>query len=380
MKEKFQRYLHVDADMFFAAIEIQRHPEWKGKAVIIGHPSQARSVVSTASYEARSYGVHSGMPVKTALKLCPNGVFVLPDHTLYSQISRKMFIIFEKFIPDIQAMSVDEAYANINSLSLLYDSEEVLAIRLKEEIRSSLGITVSVGIASTRLLAKISAGKHKPDGLTIVVPGNEKAFLSEIPVAEVPGIGKKTQTLLHSKNIVLMRDIYHYSLKELLVQFGSTGLYLWNTYHAIEEEVMVCKNPSMSREYTFDENTSDPEKIKKVLLKLSKDIGFSLRTKQVTAFTVGIKLRFPPFRTITRQSTHSTPLQSDLDLYHAVCTLYQPYFWQSLRLIGIFVSNFTQDRALYDEHEDKKELLDSAMDTVRNKFGKSKLKRLLELS
>lgn len=380
MKEKFQRYLHVDADMFFAAIEIQRHPEWKGKAVIIGHPSQARSVVSTASYEARSYGVHSGMPVKTALKLCPNGVFVLPDHTLYSQISRKMFIIFEKFIPDIQAMSVDEAYANINSLSLLYDSEEVLAIRLKEEIRSSLGITVSVGIASTRLLAKISAGKHKPDGLTIVVPGNEKAFLSEIPIAEVPGIGKKTQTLLHSKNVILMRDIYHYSLKELLEQFGSTGLYLWNTYHAKEEEVMVCKNPSMSREHTFEENTSDPEKIKKILLKLSKDIGFSLRKKQVTAFTVGIKLRFPPFRTITRQSTQSTPLQSDLDLYHAVCTLYQPYLWQSLRLIGIFVSNFTQDRALYDEHEDKKELLDSAMDSVRNKFGKSKLKRLLELS
>jgi DNA polymerase IV len=380
MNERFQRYLHLDADMFFAAIELQRHPEWKGRAIIIGHPSQSRSVVSTASYEARSYGVHSGMPVKNAVKLCPEGIFVLPDHTLYSQISRKMFAIVEKFMPDIQIMSVDEAYARINSLSLLYDSEEVLAIRLKEEIRSSLGITVSVGIASTRLLAKIAAGKHKPDGLTIIVPGNEKAFLSQIPVADVPGIGKKTQTLLHAKNIVLMKDIYHYSLKELLDDFGSTGLYLWNTYHAKEEEASTCKNPSISREHTFEENTSDPEKIKKILLKLSKDIGFSLRKKQVAAFTVGIKLRFPPFRTITRQNTQSTAIQSDLDLYHAVCTLYQPYLRQSLRLIGIFVSNFTQERALYDYQEEKKELLDTAMDTIRNKFGKSKLKRLIEIS
>jgi DNA polymerase IV len=380
MNEKFQRYLHVDADMFFAAIELQRHPEWKGKAVIIGHPSQARSVVSTASYKARTYGVHSGMPVKTAIKLCPNGVFVLPDHTLYSQISRKMFGIFEKFIPDIQAMSVDEAYADISSLLLLYDSEEVLALQLKEEVRSCLGLTVSVGIAGTRLLSKIAAGKHKPDGLTIIAPGNEKAFLSKLPVADIPGIGKKTQDLLHSKNIVLMEDIYHFSLKQLLESFGSTGLYLWNTYHAKEEEAGPCKNPSISREYTFEENVSDPEQIKKILLKLSKDLGFSLRKREMKASTIGLKLRFPPFRTITRQNTQSTAIHSDLDIYHSACKLYQPYLRQSLRLVGIFVSNLSQERALYTCEAEKTELLDSAMDSVRNKFGKNKLKRLMEIS
>jgi DNA polymerase-4 len=377
---KFQRYLHVDADMFFAAIELQVHPEWKNKPVIIGHPSHPRSVVSTASYEARKYGVHSGMPVKTAVKLCPEGIFVQPDHALYNQFSHKMFELFKRYVPDIQAMSVDEGFADISSLMLLYESEEVLAIRLKEEIHSSLGLTVSVGIASTRLLAKIAAGRHKPDGLSIVIPGNEKAFLSRVAVAKIPGIGEKTQALLNSRGIVLMQDLYPFSLKEIVHLFGSTGLYLWNVYHAKEEEVICTKNPSISREYTFEENISDPDKIKKVLMELSKDIGFSLRQKKTKAFTLGIKLRFPPFRTITRQSTQTKAVQSDLDLYHFACVLYQPYIKQSIRLIGIFVSNFNCDEELYPDEEEKTELLDSAMDSVRNKFGKSKLKRLLEIS
>ncbi len=379
MKEKFQRYLHADADMFFAAVEMHFHPEWKDKALIIGHP-YSRSVVSTASYEARKYGVHSGMPMQKAIKLCPQSIVVPPDHRRYGEISQKMFRLFRNFADSVAELSIDEGVMEISSSLMLFGGEEALALQLKEVVSHALGITVSIGIANTRILAKIAAGKHKPNGLTIVLSGHEKEFLKNLLLKEVPGIGSKTLDQLGKKGLNTIGDCYQYSLKEITEQLGHTGLMLWNLYHAREESMKTAKQPSISREITFLENQYSETIIKKTLLKLSKDLGFTLRKRSMQASTIGIKLRFPPFETITRQKTLDKAISSDLDIFQQVCLLYHPFLRRELRLIGISLSKLSSYEDLYSDDNTRQHILDHALDSIRKKHGKNKIKRLMELS
>ena len=375
--------LHVDMDAFFASVELLHHPEWRGKPVIVGSGPHERGVVSTCSYEARKFGVHSAMPSRTAYERCPQAIFVRPHMELYQAVSDQVFEIFEHYTPYVEGVSIDEAFLEISGSLHLHGSAQALGEALRKEIRETCGVTCSVGIAPNRLLAKIGSEQNKPNGLTLMPfePPAIADFLKPKPIGILWGIGKHTEAVLRPYGIVTCGDLQRLPLGQLETILGSrTGAESLRSYAFGISDDKVYWEPSdeksVSREHTFDEDESDREKIREKLLELVTDVGRRFRTSQRWARTARIKLRDADFNTITRQTSFDAPARDDISFREKALELFDRETVGSIRLIGFGIANIqgtpdTGELSLFadpkDAQREKRERLSAALDKLRDK-------------
>ena len=371
--------LHIDMDAFFAQIEQIDNPELKGKPVIIGNNSN-RGVVSTASYEARKYGIHSAMPVFQAKKLCPKGIFVPTRMERYREVSYKIMNLLTNFSPIVEPVSIDEAYIDITGCSRLFGDNRQIALKIKKTIFNDTQLTSSIGIAPVRFLAKIASDINKPDGITIISDNHMYNFILSLPVKKIPGIGKKAQKALQLIGILTMQDVKNCPMPILLKKLGKSGIRLKEFANGIDKTPILFSNriKSVSTEETLSENTWSKEILKKFILKQSETIGHRLRKKKLKAKTINIKIKESDFKLIVRSTTILTPTNTSIIIFREALKLFDNYpFIKKIRLIGVGTSglvpeNFPIQEDLFQEEEnpDKKwEEVDKTVDLVTQRFG-----------
>ena len=381
--QQIRVYFHVDLDAFYASVEQRDHPEYRGKPVIIGLVGP-RNVVSTCSYEARVYGVHSAMPTTTAYRLCPNGIFVPGDMQKYSQVSHQVMSILREYAPEMHQVSIDEASLDMTGTKRLFGPARPLANFIKDRIKSEIGITMSVGIATSPFIAKMASDYNKPDGLCVVSPGKEQVFIDTIGLSKLWGLGKSGLATLQSKHISTPEQVRQYDLPTLQRMFGmSFGQYLYNACRGIDPGTMYqkSKSRSISTETTFYEDIKDEQTLCQVLLGMSSEIMARSFDESVMARTVGLKLRWgADFRTITIQDTPEDPILNTDQVYKIAKRLLLSKWksGQGIRLIGLGLyqlytgSQPIQD-SLFSETDHKKRDLDRVIHALGSK-GLSLLK------
>ena len=371
-------FFHVDLDAFFASVEQLVHPEWKGKPVIVGGlPGDRRAVVSTASYEARKYGVHSAMPLERAVELCPNAIFTRANHGLYSEHSQKIMEIFGEFSPDVKQISIDEAFLDMTGTERLFGNAEECALKLKREVFERSGLTVSVGVATTNYIAKICSGLKKPDGLCIVAPGDEEKFMLELPLEKVWGVGKKSLERLKAAGFNTTKDIKSHSLKLLESVFGQAqAAFLYNVVRGIEPPGFLeeSQSHSSSIESTYDYDLTENTQIERAILDLSERLMFRLLKQNATGKTVSVKIRYDDFHTVNAQNTSAQNVTSVDDLYSRAMKIFRSKYQagRAIRLLGISVNNTTdadseKQNELFDFGQSKRKALEKAILKISQK-------------
>ncbi len=367
--------LHVDLDAFFAAVEQRDRPELRGRPVIVGGggPNQ-RGVVSAASYEARRFGVHSAMPLRTAGRLCPQGVFLPVDGRRYQQASREVMAILRRFTPQVQPISIDEAFLDVTASRALFGDGETIAHRIRDAIRDEVGLTASVGVAATKLVAKVASDLRKPDGLVVVPPGEEAAFLAPLPISRLWGVGEKTAASLLDYGVRTIGDLAAIDPAVLERRFGRHGAALVDRALGIDADPVATGEPakSIGHEHTFDVDTSDREVIERTILGMADGVAWRLRASGIRAATITLKLRDSGFNTITRQVSLENPADLTEPIYEAALALVRKELHgQRIRLVGVTASNF-RDReqlALFAAADPKRHQAAEALDTIRRKYG-----------
>jgi len=349
--------LHADMDSFFASVEIREHPELRGKPVIVGadpKEGKGRGVVSTSSYEARKFGVHSAMPISRAYQLCPDAAFIRPHFKLYEEASRAVMEILRQYCDQVEQVSIDEAYLDLSSLES-FDSARRMGEKIKSEIREREGLSCSIGIAPGRIIAKIATDSAKPDGLTVVNPEMAASFLSPLPVEKIPGIGKKTGSILHNIGIFTIGDLARADIQKLIGKFGRSAIGLQKLARGGDESGVreFQGNRSISREITFADDIADPQVLLQTLEDLSHDL-FSVITDEKIAFkTVTVKIRCHDFFTRTKaRSTelHHTDLRAIISLSREL--FIELYSGEKVRLLGLRLSSLRgEDAAQKQIHE-----------------------------
>lgn len=369
--------MHVDMDAFFASVEQRENEDLKNKPVIVGGLG-SRGVVSTASYEARIFGVHSAMPMVIARRKCPQGIFLPARHALYQQVSQNIFKIFALFSPCVEPLSIDEAFLDITGMEKLYKGKEELAVRLKEKIYQQTGLVASVGIAPNKFLAKLASDLKKPDGLVIIEQGDEAAAIKNLPLRRLWGVGGKTEEKLVRLGFSRIGDIAAADFSLLKQHFGiHTASHLYELSHGRDTRAVEAENirQSIGQEITFEEDLQDGEAIKKVFLQLAEKVGFRLRQSGQKAKTIQIKVRTASFQTCTRSQTLGEATDFDQDLYLVAWDLYQKiHLTESIRLLGITAANFVEEfqESLFEAPgKEKKERLYQTLDHLKLRFGES---------
>ncbi|HEV2420310.1 MAG TPA: DNA polymerase IV [Candidatus Acidoferrales bacterium] len=376
--------LHVDMDAFFVSVELLERPELRGLPVVVGGQKDQRGVVTSASYEARKFGVHSAMPLRTAGKLCPHAVFLDNRHERYSQWSDRIAAILGKYSPVVEMASIDEAYIDLTGTERMLGPSLAAAHRLLAEITSSTGLPCSGGLAATRLVAKVASDQAKPRGLVWVPSGAEAAFLAPLGVRKIPGIGKVTDAALAAQQIRSVQDLAMAPLERLEEMFGRWGTALYRKARGDDTyEFFIDAEPkSISHNCTFREDTAHSETVESTLSWLAQKAGKRLRETGLFFRTVTLTLRFANFHTITRSRT--LPEAADLDstiLKTARGLLREAWNGSAkLRLVGVALSSFlaasaaTGQLELLDSgHYEKLKRLAQATDHLRDRFGFSKL-------
>jgi DNA polymerase IV len=343
-----KKIIHVDMDAYFAAIEIREDPSLKGKCVIVGGPPNSRGVVSTCSYEARKYGVHSGMSSYQAWRLCPQAVFVHSHFQLYKEISRQVRDIFYQVTDLVEPMSLDEAYLDVTENKMQEQDAEVLAKWIKAQVYSCTQLTCSAGVSYNKFLAKIGSDLNKPDGLTVITPENAQDLLFVLPIGKFHGIGRVTAARMNKMGIYNGKDLYQVKLKELMRVFGKAGFFYYNVVRGIDQrEVITSWDPkSISCESTFHEDIGDLDELLSRLRKLAERLATRMAMKHIQGQSLVLKLKYDNFEYITRSM--SLPLST-----HERDTLYS--FGEQLlianwdaerkvRLLGLGVGKLDCDR------------------------------------
>jgi DNA polymerase IV (DinB-like DNA polymerase) len=348
--------LHLDMDSFFASVEVREDPDLTGKPVVIGadpQGGQGRGVVSTCSYEARKYGIHSAMPISKAFQLCPGAVYLPVRMQLYREASDRIMRILSGYTDRFAQVSIDEAYLDVTATGS-FENALLHADRIREDIRSSEGLTCSVGVAPGKILAKIASDHQKPDGMTVVTPDRAAEFLAPLPVKKIPGIGKKTELGMHRLGIVTIGQLAAYDVQELIARFGRWGIALRQLANGIDESEITERGgrKSISREITFGEDTGDLHLLARALDALADDVHRRLQVADLRCRTVTVKVRFSGY--ITRTRSRSLPhCTNDPDaIGGAIRSLFREmYTGAKVRLIGVRLSNF-------DETSSQQTLLD----------------------
>jgi len=379
--------LHVDMDAFFAAVEQRDHPEYAGKPVIVGSDpkeGKGRGIVSTCSYEARKYGVHSAQPISRAWKLCPHGIYVLPDMEKYARVSDQMIGIFFEFTDLIEQVSIDEAFLDVTGSEQLYGSGGEIALKIKERIRRELKLTASVGMAGNKFVAKVASDLKKPDGLVVVQPGHEREFLAPLPVGRLWGVGPKTEAVLRKAGIERIGQIAELPHGDLIMRLGKNGAHLWQLAHGIDDRPVVREQEvkSIGHEFTFEQDTGDRELLKSTLLGLSEKVSVRLRAHHARARTITVKYREADFSTYTRRVTLEEAVDTAEKIFPAALGLLNSLLRPGIlvRLIGVSGSNLVTESSgeqmeFFSEPQQKDRKLASAMDAIVRRFGDSAITR-----
>lgn len=361
-------FLHVDLDAFFASVEQLDFPEYRGKPVIVGgKPGDRRSVVSTCSYEARKFGVHSAMSTAKAYELCPQGIYVYGRMYRYHEKSCEVMTILSEFSPDVQQMSIDEAFIDITGTERLFGIPDETAKKLKKRVFDETGLTISVGIASNKYIAKIASGMSKPDGLFHVKNGEEEHFMLSLPLEKIWGVGTKTRERLHTAGFFNAQSIHNASLPLLKSIFGEcTAGFLFHAVRGKEVETFDHKtsSKSISEERTFEYDISDTYALETILMELSQDIFFRLLREQLHSKTVHLKIRYEDFTTVSIQETQKTVFSTSESLFDKARELFYKKYekGRGIRLLGAGVQNVEKGLG-----EDQQELFD---------FGQVKIQKL----
>ncbi len=385
--EKERYIVHVDMDAFFAAVEQRDHPAYRGKPGVVGADpkgGKGRGVVSACSYEARKFGIHSAMPISQAYGKCPGAVYLLPDHNKYERVSGEIFEILKRFSPDLEPISIDEAFLDITGSYHLFVSPENTCSKIKEAIKKETGLTASIGLAPNKMTAKIASDIGKPDGLVIVNTNELLNFLHPFPVETLWGVGKKTKEEFKKNGINIIGDLALQDHIRFLRQFGKAGEHVWLLANGIDprEVESTAGVKSISNEYTFEVDVADSDKILDVLMRLSEKVSRRLRKKGLTGKTITLKIRFSDFKTFTRATTLDAPTNFIEDIYKTCAGKIKGFDLRKrhVRLIGVHVSNLagsSGQRSLFEDSPsnlDKKEKLHQALGKIKDKFGEKAIK------
>ncbi|HEY4878119.1 MAG TPA: DNA polymerase IV [Candidatus Acidoferrales bacterium] len=373
--------LHVDMDAFFVSVELLARPELHGKAVVVGGQRDQRGVVTSASYEARKFGVHSAMALRTAAKLCPHAVFLNSSHGLYGKYSDQIATILSKYSPVVEMASIDEAYIDLTGTEKLHGPPLAAAHKLLTEITKTTDLPCSGGLAATRLVAKIASEQAKPRGLVWVPAGTEESFLAPLAVRRIPGIGKVTDAGLKDLGIETIAQLQKLSAESLEKSFGAWGQALYRKARGIDAyEFFVDAEPkSISHNQTFGEDTRDREQLETTLSYLCQKAVKRMRDTGLHARTVTLTLRFASFITITRSETLHEPSDLDSVFLQSIRNMFART-WDGksdLRLVGVALTAFSGGPQQFDllepDRREKLERLAQATDRLRDKFGFSKL-------
>ena len=375
--------LHADMDAFYAAVEQRDDPSLRGKPVIVGGLGK-RGVVSTASYEARRFGVHSAMPGAIAHRLCPDGIFVRPRMDVYVRVSQEIREIFSRFTPEIEPLSLDEAFLDVTGSRLLFGDGAAIAREIRRLVELRTQLTVSIGVASSKYVAKVASDLDKPDGLTLVPRGGERAFLRELPIKRLWGAGKVAQSKFERFGLRTIGDVQDFGERSLVAAFGEqAGRHYWRLAHGDDERPVVRGRAakSISHECTFGDDLVGREHAHAVLLELCEGVGARLRAQRLFAQTLRLKLRFPPFETKTRQLAIDPASAADRVLHELAKQLYDaavPEDERPIRLLGVAADKLIpQDRvrqgSLFVRRESREERVLDAFDTIRERFGKGSI-------
>lgn len=337
-------FLHVDLDAFFASVEQLDNPQLQGKPVIVGAiPGSKRGVVAAASYEARKFGVHSAMPIDQAYKLCPQGIYLRSNMRRYREKSQEVMAIFAEFSPDVQQMSIDEAFIDLRGTERLFGPPEKTALAVKKRVLETTGLTVSVGLASNRYVAKIASGMSKPDGFFYVPPGEEAAFMEKLPLSKVWGVGEKTLLRLKSHGIHTVQDGIKTPLPVLEGFLGhSSAQFVYRALRGMEASNFrdAPESRSISAENTYEENLVDRYIIGTALMDLCQNLMFRMMKEDWKSKTVCVKIRYADFTTTSIQETSLRYVSSAEDLFHRSTELFDKrYNGSGIRLLGIGLMN-----------------------------------------
>jgi DNA polymerase-4 len=371
-----RRILHIDLDAFFVSVEQARAPELLNKPVIVGGQPDRRGVVASASYEARVFGIRAGMPLSQAYRLCPHAVFLQGSFQAYRDASEKFMEILANYSPCLEPAGLDEAYLDITGCEL-FGTPHQLAILIKKRVKKELKLIASIGIASCKVVAKIASDSGKPDGLIEVSAGQEKDFLSPLPVSSLPGVGKKTEQFLKAMGIKTIGQLASVPAEVIKNRFGNYGLMIHNHANGFDNRDVEERGQakSISRETTFAEDTSDKKFIQSILRYLCERVGAELRQETKHARTVILKLRYSDFETITRRFSSTKAVDADELIFDGAVKLLELALSgkkKPVRLIGVGVSSLVSDGkqlGLLDSSPQRFGSLDKAVDRIRNKYG-----------
>jgi DNA polymerase-4 len=364
--------VHIDLDSFFVSVERKFDPSLIGKAVIIGG-SVDRGVVSSCSYEARAYGVHSAMPTRQAVKLCPHAIVLHGSHGRYSEASREVTQIIHDSVPLYQKTSVDEFYIDLTGMERFYDCYQI-ASNLRQKVIRETGLPISFGMASGKTVAKMATNQAKPNGQLYIKHGEERAFLAPLPISKIPGLGESTAKKLYQYGIEKIGDLQRTNVRFLEAVFGKGGTYLWERAHGIDHSEIVphSDRKSISTEHTFFSNVSDQRTLENILVSMTEELSGKLRRENKLSSCMAIKIRYANFETHTQQQ--KIPLTAaEHILIPGVKNLLKKAWnqYRPIRLIGVRLSDLCSGSYQINLFEDNEEQirLYQAMDRINFKFG-----------
>jgi len=372
--------LHLDMDAFYAAVEQRDRPELRGRPVIVGADpkgGRGRGVVSTASYEARRFGVGSAMPISVAYRLCPAGVYLPVDMEKYAAVSKQVMAILRGVTDLVEPLSIDEAFLDVTASRRALGTGDVIARRLKDEIRATTGLTASVGVATCKLVAKIASDLRKPDGLVVVAPGTEAEFLAPLPVRRLWGVGPKTEEGLATVGVQTIGDLAALAADTVSKRLGTHGQDLLELARGIDDRPVLteAEAKSLGQEHTYDEDTADTARLRKTLLDLADGVAARLRAADLRCRTVTLKYRDETFHTVTRAETLADPTDSGRRLFDVAWRLMAGVHGRrKVRLLGIYASGLGAERQL-DLFAAGSPAVDRLRDRVVERFGDGSLTR-----
>jgi DNA polymerase-4 len=372
--------LHADLDAFYASVEVLDDPSLRGKPVIVGGDPEARGVVSAASYEARAFGVHSAMPLRTAHRLCPTGVFLPGRFDRYRELSRQVMRIFASYTPQVEPISLDEAFMDVTASRAVFGDGETIARSLKQRVLDEAGLVVSVGVATNKLCAKVASDLRKPDALVVVPPGGEAAFLAPLPVTRLWGVGPKTRQTLADYGVATIGQLAAMPEGTLRRRFGIYGAELRLRALGVDpSKVSSGAAPkSIGHELTFNHDVTDPARLEATLLDLAESVASRLRNHHMAAGAVQLKLRYEGFDTITRQAPLGHQVRDSEPLYQLAVSLLHKALSpeRAVRLIGLTAIHLSevQQLTLFDA-PDRTDRIAQSIDAVRERFGEKAITR-----
>ncbi|MCP4631827.1 MAG: DNA polymerase IV [candidate division Zixibacteria bacterium] len=384
-REKWEGHnvvMHMDMDAFFAAIEQIHHPELRGKPVIVGGLPGARGVVSTCSYEARTYGVKSAMSTAEAYRRCPDGIFIETGGKKYTYVSIQVLNIMKRFSPFVEPFSIDEAFLDVSKIWERYGSPETMAYAIKSEIKNETGLTCTIGISPNKIVAKMASGMDKPDGLTVICPAMMHASIDNLPVETIWGVGEATKKILNKMGVFTIGELACQDSKYLKRIFGINGPALKEVASGIDESKVVPyyshpSEKSIGHETTLYKDTNSMDEVFANLRTLSERVGRRMRKSEYEARRITLKIRYSDFTTYTRARTLENHIQSDISIYYQTKLLFLENHEckKSVRLLGISVSklremnNHIQTEIFAEKSENRNIKVCDVMDKIKDNYG-----------